>query len=29
MAFEKLAEIIFPSVEHDREYYIAKYPKEI
>ena len=27
MAFEKLAEIIFPSVEHDREYYIAKYPK--
>ena len=27
MAFEKLAEIIFPNVEHDREYYIAKYPK--
>ena len=21
MAFEKLAEIIFPNVEHDREYY--------
>ena len=27
MSFEKLAEIIFPNVEHDREYYIAKYPK--
>ena len=27
MAFEKLAEMIFPNVEHDREYYIAKYPK--
>ena len=27
MAFEKIAEIIFPNVEHDREYYIAKYPK--
>ena len=27
MAFEKLAEIIFTNVEHDREYYIAKYTK--
>lgn len=27
MAFEKLAEIIFPNVEHNREYYISKYPK--
>ena len=27
MAFEKLAEVIFPNVEHDREYYIAKYQK--
>ena len=27
MAFEKLAEKIYPNVEHDREYNIAKYQK--
>ena len=27
MSFEKLAEIIFPNVEHDRELY-SKIPKE-
>ena len=27
MDFENLIKLIFPNVEHDREYYIEKYPK--